>query len=189
MLIDDEFGYFRCHLFRCIAPPAHLFVVETLSHGAVFLPPCAQRIHIVRAGCTNALIRSIGRVSKLNGRIFRHTLDLKAQDLQLMHHVRHASRYHTQILAAAEHMRCAYQRRQFAHRRVAPELRVTTEEILVVDTHQHLFLIAVQLVERVALIDRDTRMQPSRTALVFYKQHFAMQIDQTVADIMHRSLT
>ena len=63
---------------------------------------------------------------------------------------------------------------------------MTTEEILVIDTHQYLFLITVELVERVTLIDGDTRMQPSRTLLVFHHQHFAMQVDQAVADVMHR---
>ena len=32
-------------------------------------------------------------------------------------------------------------------------------------------------------------MQPTRTTLIFHEQHFAMQVDQSVADIMHCRLT
>ena len=125
-------------------------------------------------------------MGELDGRIFRHSLDLEAEDLQLMHYVGYASRYHSEVLTAAEHMGRMDQRRQFAHRRVTPELGMATEEIIIVDTHEDLFLIAVQLVERVALVDRDTRMEPSRTALVFYHQHFAMQVNQSVAEVLYR---
>ena len=188
MLVDDELGNLRRHLFGSIAPPTHLLVVETLGHRMVFFPPSAQRVHIVRAGRADRLIRSVGRMRELNGRIFRHTLDLETEDLQLVHHIGYASRYHSEVFAAAEHMRCTDERRQFAHSGVAPEGCMTTIEIVVVDTHEHLFLIAVKLVERMALIDRDTRMQPTRTTLVFHEEHFAMEIDQTVAYIMYRFL-
>ena len=63
---------------------------------------------------------------------------------------------------------------------------MTAVEIIVVDAHQHLFLVAIELGERVALIDGDTRVQPSRTTLVFNKQHFAMEINESVADIFRR---
>ena len=189
MLVDDELCYLRRHLLRSFAPPPHLFVIEPLCHSAVFLPPSAERVHIVCTGCTNALIRCVSRMRELNRRIFRHTLYLERQNLQLMHHVRHASRHHTQVFAAAEHMGSTYERRQFAHRRVAPELGMTAIEIIVVDAHQYLFLVRIEFVERMALIDRDTRMQPSRPALVFHEEHLAMEINQSVAYILRRSGT
>ena len=187
MLVDDELRDLRRHLFGCIAPPTHLLVVELLGYRAVLFPPSAQRVHVVRTGRANRLIRSVGRVRKLNRRILGHALDLEAEDLQLMHHIRYASGHHTEVLAAAEHLRCADERRQFAHRRVTPELCMTAIEILVIDTHEHLFLVGIELIERVTLIDGDTRMEPSRTALILNHQHFAMEINQAVADIL-RSL-
>ena len=66
---------------------------------------------------------------------------------------------------------------------------MTTEEILIVDTHQYFFLIAVEFGERVALVDGDTRVQPSRTTLVFHEQHFAVEVNQSVADVMYSRLT
>ena len=153
MLVDDELSDLRSHLLRSISPPTHLLVVEALGNGAIFFPPSAQRVHIVRSGRADALIRRVGRVGELNRRIFRHSLDLEAEDLQLVHDVRNASRYHAEVLTAAEHMGRMDQRRQLAHRRVTPELGMTTEEIIIVDTHEYLFLVAIELVERVALVD------------------------------------
>ena len=105
MLVDDELGYFRTHLLRRIAPPTHLLVVETLSDRTVFLPPSTQRVHVVRTCRADRLIRSVSRMCELDGRVFRHTLDLQTEDLQFVHHIGHASRYHTKILAATKHMR------------------------------------------------------------------------------------
>ena len=187
MLVDDELRDLRRHLFGCIAPPAHLLIVELLRYRAVLFPPRAERVHVVRTGRADRLIRSVGRVRELNRRILRHALDLEAEDLQLMHHIGYTSGHHAEVLAAAEHLRCADKRRQFAHRRVTPELRMTAIEILIIDTHEHLFLVGIEFIERVALVDRDTRMEPSRTALILDHQHLAMEVNQAVADIL-RSL-
>ena len=94
VLLDDKVGYLRCHDLRCVTPPAHLVVVELLRHLAVLFPPCAQRVGVVRAGGAYAQVRRIGGVCKRALRIFRHTLDLEAQDLQFVHYLRNAIGHH-----------------------------------------------------------------------------------------------
>ena len=95
MLVHDELGDLGRHMFGCFAPPAHLFVVELLGDGAVLFPPCAQRVGIVRAGRADAQVRCIGGVGKLHRRVFGHTLNLQTQNLQLVHHLRHAGGHHS----------------------------------------------------------------------------------------------
>ena len=184
VLVHDELGYLRRHLLWRFAPPAHLLVVELLRYRAVFFPPCAQRIRVVRTRGAYAQVRRVGGVSKVHRRVFRHALNLQTQYLQSVHHVRHASGHHTQVLAAAEHVRRVDECRQLPHRALPPEIRVATEEIVVVDIHQHALLVVVQLVERVALIDTDTRVQHLRIALVLHEQYLAVQVNHAVAQVL-----
>ena len=121
VLINDEFGNFWRHLLWSFTPPAHLFVVELLSHSAVLFPPSTNRVHIVGTDGTNAHIWSISRMRKRYSWVLRHTLDLEREDLQLAHHIRHTRRHHTQVLAAAEHVGSSNQGREFLERRLAPE--------------------------------------------------------------------
>ena len=66
---------------------------------------------------------------------------------------------------------------------------MTAEEVIVVDTHDDLLLILIQLVEAVGLVDRDTWVQQFRMLLVADEQHFAMQIEQTVLEVIQSVIT
>ena len=56
-------------------------------------------------------------------------------------------------------------------------------EVIVVDVHQNTLLVVVELVVGVRLIDADTRVKHLGVLLVAYEQHFAMQIEQSLAQV------
>ena len=121
VLINDELSNLWSHHLWSFTPPAHLLVVELLSNSAVLFPPSTNRVHIVGTDGTNAHIWRISRMRKRYGWVLRHTLDLKRENLQLAHHIRHTRRHHTQVLAAAEHVGSCNQSRELLERRLAPE--------------------------------------------------------------------
>ena len=75
------------------------------SQLSVFLPPSPERRSIMRSSRTYGKIRISVRITESVLRRLRHPLHLKRKDLELIHHLRHTSRNHTQVLAASEHAR------------------------------------------------------------------------------------
>jgi len=183
VLDEDSLSHLGCKLLRCLAGPAQLFVVVALGLLSVLEPPGTQRIGVVGACGADRQVGCIGRMGKETIGIFGHALNLQTEDMQIMHDLGHAGGHHTQVLATAEHTGGVDEGGQFAQGRVAPELCVAMEEIVVVDAHDDLALIVVEFAETVRLIDRDTRVQQFGMGLVAHEEHFGMQVQQTIYKI------
>ena len=91
-------------------------------------------------------------------RILRHTLDLEGEYPLRVHHLRHASRDHAEILAAGKHSGRAKQLRQLAHRLMLPELIVAAIEEVIIQFVERPPLPVVQFLERLGVAAIDTRM-------------------------------
>ena len=123
-------------------------VVEILLSGVtVGLPPCADARHVVGRRSADGEVGIVPCVAKLQLRVFRHALDLEREDLELMHHGRHAVGYHAEVLGAAEHARGVDERRQLPHRLAIPEVVVAVIVEVVVETVEAPFLVVAQVAE------------------------------------------
>ncbi len=149
---------------RRIPLAAHLFIEEFLRKGAVLLPPGAKGGGIVGSGRADAEIGIAGRLGKIFRRVFRHSLDLEAEDVQLVHHRGDAGRNHSEVLAAGEHSRGAEQGGQFAKCALAPEVVVAMVEEILIEGPETIFLPLFELPESLAVPGVDTRMVPALLA-------------------------
>ena len=122
-------------------------VVILLGTLDVLIPPLTKRWHIVAGDGANRAVWVATQMAKLHARVLWHTLQLKAQYLQLIHHPRHAIRHHTEVFGTYQHTGSLHQLRQLLHRLTIPILVVTTIEVVVVKAVERSLVIIIERLE------------------------------------------
>ena len=122
---------------------------------------------------TNRAIGVMRQSSETIFRIFRHGLNLKTKDAQLVHHPGNTVGYHSQVFCTNQHSGGLRQPRQFLHGLLIPELVVTTIEIVVIQLIESILLSLVQLVVALLELYGDTWMPSIITFMIHQEQVIA----------------
>src|SRR6267154_1071527 len=122
MLQNDRFTERGIAFGRSDTGASQFAVMEFLGYGTIFFPPSANRAHVVSRWSDDAEIGSIFRVEKIAAGILGHALDFEAQQAEIFHHLRNASRDKAEVFAANEHVRDTFQGGKFLHRFFQPEI-------------------------------------------------------------------
>ena len=160
----------RSTLCRSLAIFAEHLIPETLGDAPVLLPPGAERTHVMCRSRADGEIRITPSVGKLMLGILRHTLDFQRQDTEFPHHVRHAIRNHTQVLATRKHSRTGQQIRQFAKCGITPERIVPPVEKVVMQPVEGVLLPVRKIAVMIRILSPDARMPISLPVRVFHKE-------------------
>ena len=121
-------------------------------------------------------------MGELIATLLGHRLNLKCQDSQTVEHRRHTIGQHTEIFSTTKHATITEDIRQTVHRLIAPEEVMALEIIIIVESHEGIFILIVEsLVDRFAK-DADTRMIHLRLFRILEEEHIADEPIETVAN-------
>ena len=166
---------------RCGAAAVEHGVVELLRAVPVFVPPLAQRRHIVSRESAHRTVRIAREIAELNARILRHRLQFETQNAQLLHNPLHAVGHHAQVFCAYQHTGSLHQNRQLLHRLAIPEIVVAAIIVVVIESvERSLVAVPQRLVHEVEL-RRDARVEEVGVLAVAYEEHVVNQRVESVA--------
>ena len=148
----------------------------------VFIPPLAQRCHVVCGDGADTPVRVLSQVTEAHMRILRHALDFKTEDAQLVHHPCHAVGNHSEVFGTDQHTGGIHQFRKFLHRLLIPELVVAAIVIVVIEFVEHGLVAVVETFVNEVELNADARMEAVRVLVVAYEEHVADQGVETVAN-------
>jgi len=143
---------------RSLALIAENHLPELVCDLAILLPPCTDRIHVVSGSRADRKVWVICRMSESLLDRLRHTLDLERKNPEIVHHLRHRSRNHSEILAACKHSCRIKQGRKLLHGLVLPEFIVATVEEIIIKTVKGSTAICIQNIISLGLLCADLRM-------------------------------
>ena len=145
-------------------------IIIMLGLLMVSFPPLTYAAHVVSRSGTYRVVRIMPGVTKLNMRVFRHSLYFKGKNFQCVHDCRNTVGYHAEILRAAEHVSSIGEGRQFPHCFAVPEIIVTAVVKIIVQTVEAPALVIVERTICVGKLCRNTRMVFTFFIRIFYKE-------------------
>ena len=169
-----------------LALVAENHVPEVVCHLAVLFPPCTDRVHVVGRSRTYRKIRIVRRMSECLFDRLRHALDLERKDSEIIHHLRHCSRDHSEVLTAGKHSCRIEKSRELLHRLILPELVVSTVEEVIVETVESGTAVCVKHIVRLSLLCADLRMVMSLLPRILKEKSEIVHIESLSLELVCR---
>ena len=175
MHVEDAPAYPRLAEIGNVAPDAECFVVEARREFAVFLPPCPQRVHVVRRSGADREIGVVRRVGEEFPRRLGHALDFEREDLQFVHRFGDAVGDHPQVFAAGQHLGRREEYRELAQGGFLPETVVPVVEEVGIEPVEGRAALSVEPAVGMCRVGGDARVEIALAARVFDEEHVVEQ--------------
>ena len=118
------------------------------------------------------MIGQVVQVRKLALRSLGHAFYFQTEYLQLVHHIGHGFRNHSQIFTTNQHIRAAHQRSQATKGLRLPELIMAMIEKVPIQLIESIPVRGAQLAIQIGLAGRNARMKFILFTRIAQKQHF-----------------
>ena len=175
MLFDNFLRQLTCKRVWCFTRMIKHVVVIVLCLLLIFVPPQAKSRHIVGAYGCNTAIRVAVEVPKSHVEVFRHRLNFKTKDAQLVHNPLHTGGNHAQIFSTNQHLCSLNQCWKLLHCFAIPILIVSFIIIIFIQSIERIFVVLPQSLIHMVLLSRYSGMEKMGIVVVSNKEYIANQ--------------